>query len=337
MSYSKAVFDEADRAMELRRHRNKEIYERRKNEIYGLYPRIAEIDIEMKKQSLAIIGDVINKNADVKENLKKLREANINLQVEKAELLVAAGKPIDYLDEIFTCKKCHDTGIYKGLMCTCYENELKKAAFNLSSLGSSLKDQTFENFDLNYYDKTKSINGLSYYSNMKRIKEECIKFAENFGSNNKNLLFTGGTGLGKTHLSSAIAQTVINKGFGVLYVTSPELFERFESEKFNRNTYVERYVDINTFFEEDLLIIDDLGSEFTTPFVEATLFSIINGRNIKGKSTIINTNCSLEQLENIYSKKIVSRILGEYLILFFTGEDIRVKKRKKSAAKSSQT
>ncbi|MDP4153096.1 MAG: ATP-binding protein [Bacillota bacterium] len=330
MSYGKAVYEAADAALQRRRSENKKEYDDRRRRVFASYPRIAEIEHEMSEGSLAIIGEIFEKSGDLHERIARIKEKNINLQMERAELLVTIGLPVDYLDEIYKCPVCHDKGIVNGRRCECYEKELKKAAYEQSVLGGTLSNQTFENFNLDFYSQKKAPGGISPYENMMRNKQLCERFVEDFSHSSLSILMTGGTGLGKTHLSTSIARRLINRGVGVVYVTAPELFDRFESLKFNRASIYGDTVDVQEFFDCDLLIIDDLGSEFSTQFVESALFSVINGRAIKGKSTIINTNCDLAQLESIYNKKIVSRIIGDFLIMPFTGEDVRMQKRKKN-------
>jgi len=221
---------------------------------------------------------------------------------------------------------------------------LKKAlaaeSINESGLGRVIKNQTFGNFNLNFYDKKKSSDKMvneSPYRHMQSVCERCKKFAENFGGETvdvqsdtpkRNLMFIGMTGLGKTHLSSAIAYEVIKKGYDVFYDSAQSILYSFEKERFSRagtfdSDIIERYMTC------DLLIIDDLGTEYSGSMSVMSLYNLINMRLIENKSMIISTNLSGNEMQQRYDARIISRIFGEFTILNFIGDDIRLKKLEK--------
>ena len=156
--------------------------------------------------------------------------------------------------------------------------------------------------------------------------DTCVEYAHNFGKRPANLLLFGRPGLGKTHLSAAIAREVSGKGFSVVYDTAGHVFERFEAQKFGRD---EAERDVERVLNCDLLILDDLGTELTTAFVQSALYQILNSRLLEKRSTIVSTNLMPEAIGQRYSPQIASRIEGEYQLLPFVGEDIRTLKKKR--------
>ena len=206
------------------------------------------------------------------------------------------------------------------------KNLIKKQIYEDLNKLSPLSLSTFNTFSLDYYSDFSIREGeQSPRERMNIIYRYCINYANNFSKNSKSIIMRGGTGLGKTHLSLAIANTVISNGFGVIYVSAPNMISHLEKERF-RDAEIfagseEHFVDC------DLLIIDDLGSEFSTQFSSAAMYNIVNSRILMSKPTIINTNLSIKEIEKIYTERMVSRIIGGNVRLEFIGEDIRQQKR----------
>ena len=197
------------------------------------------------------------------------------------------------------------------------------AGYESSGIGPLLERQTFDNFSLQYYTDPAD------QQRMEQVLETARRYVGLFSDEkSQNLLFFGQTGLGKTHLSSAIAKSLIDRGFDVLYETAQNLFGDFEDEKFNRayNTGVEERK-TDRYFSCDLLIIDDLGAELSNQFTASCLYNLINTRFNMGKSCIISTNLTHPEIEKRYSQRVLSRLLGQYQNLQFTGRDIRMMKK----------
>lgn len=320
MAYSAQVCRAAKRALEEKRKKASAALERRREEVYSLSGEIREIDRTLSEQMHQLAADVLSG----KLSAAAFRDQNLSLRERRAELLLGLGKPADYLEYKYACPKCQDTGFVGSSRCRCFENELRRAAFKLSALGSVLSGQCFENFDLGLYPDKALQSGANPRRMMEVNFNLCVDFAKRFDKGVQSMLLQGGTGLGKTHLSSAVANSLIENGHSVCYVTAPDLVARFENAKFKNDASS----DTGEFFECDLLIIDDLGSEFVTEFVSSVLFSLINGRTIAGKPTIISTNLTPSQLAKTYNEKIASRILGEFKILPFAGNDVRILKQR---------
>lgn len=290
--------------------------EARTAEIHIKYPDIKAIDTELRATGINIMREAMKGKEGLEERIKKLEDRNMLLQQNKAKLLASYGLPEDYTDPKYDCPICTDTG-YVGInMCQCFKSALAKSAFESSGLGSLLKDQSFDTFDLSYY-----LDNRQNYENMKLTLEKCKEYAASFGSNSGSLIFIGATGLGKTHISTSIARVVIEKGFDVVYDSAPNVFNDFNKEQFkDENGLTDKYFDCS------LLILDDLGTEMHTAFTMSCLYNLINTRLNKGKSTIINTNLSPEELRKTYTDRITSRIFGCFEPLLFSGKDIRMRK-----------
>ncbi len=289
----------------------------RAEKIYREIPRVRTIDIALSRTALEIMSAVTSGKEKAEEALARVRARNAELMLERGRLLLSAGYPEDYTDVHYDCEKCGDTGYVDGKMCECMKRELVMAGYQSSGLGRLIATQSFENFSLDYY-KTGGAN----YKNMEYYFALLRSFAQSFSADTyRNFLLLGGTGLGKTHLSTSVAKTVIERGFDVLYVSAIDMFADFEKKQFgNGEDNTLRY------FECDLLIIDDLGTELTNQFTVSCLYNVINSRINSAKSTFINTNLSKKEIETKYAERITSRLFGEYNPLMFTGIDIRKQK-----------
>jgi DNA replication protein DnaC len=308
--------------------------DKRKKELYKKIPGLFDIDSRLSETYKEIAGIILTSRGDFDDKMSEIKRKNQELIKSRKLLLKNAGYPENYTEPIYECYICEDSGYKRDVMCDCLKKALAAESINDSGLGRVMKNQTFENFNLNFYDKKKSSDKLvneSPYRHMKSVCDKCKKFAENFGgeyseTSERNLMFIGTPGLGKTHLSSAIAYEVIKKGYDVFYDSAQSILYSFEKERFTRakGTFdadiIERYMTC------DLLIIDDLGTEFSGNMIVSSLYNLINMRLLENKSMIISTNLTGNEMQNRYAVSIISRIFGEFTILNFIGEDIRFKK-----------
>ena len=324
----------AKTALEEKRELKKERRSYRLQKVYAAAPRVRELDMEIRGTMAELVGFALG--ADTALNVDDIRNKNLNLQEERRAELISAGFPADYLDDDYMCSKCNDTGYCETKMCDClrelYKEEQREALSSLLKLG----DETFDSFDLSFYDDTAaSDTGISPRRSMEVVYEICIEYARKYGYNSMNLFFNGAPGLGKTFLSACIARVVADNGFSVVYDIAASIFSKFEDVKFMRTGDSEELrgevkksrEDIKRYLECDLLIIDDLGTEMTTSFTISALYEVVNTRLITGRKTLINSNLTLNELHRRYSEQIMSRLEGEYQVLTFYGDDIR-KKRK---------
>lgn len=316
MAYSKETYKKAEQELAERRSRALAEREEHHRIAVAAAPEILETEEKMSSAGLATIKALGMGANDAKEYIRKLSEINLAAQTQRSLLLKNAGFPENWLDVRYSCKKCEDKGFVNGIMCDCFKELLKSLEYEKLCSNLPVNNCRFDNFKLDYYPEGV---GTSPRRRMESVLDFCKTYAAEFSQKSSSLLLYGHTGLGKTHLSLAIAGKVVEAGHGVIYSSAQNLFNKLEKEKFGRS-------DGNT--EEnilgcDLLIIDDLGAEFTTQFTVSALYNIVNSRELEGKPTIISTNLTPEQLLSTYSERIASRILNNYTLLRFDGTDIR--------------
>lgn len=311
--------------------------EKRKDDLYTANPKLQEIDDLLSKEAINVSKKMLAcKDPNLLNSLNQKIEI---LKKSKLDLLKSLGKDEYYLKPQYDCSICKDTGYitqnYTSTMCNCLKQKLFNIEYNKSNIFNLDKDN-FDNFSFNLYsdeiNKEKYKSNISPKRNMELIKNICTSFIDNFNdSNEKNILFTGNTGLGKTFLSNCIANEILKSGKTVLYQTAPVMLDTIMDYRFGKEGSSKDIYD--NLLSVDLLIIDDLGTECMNNMKFSELFNIINTRllnsNKKITKTIISTNLSLDNLFSVYDERIVSRIVGNYNICYFFGEDIRFKKNKK--------
>lgn len=289
--------------------------EARQKEVDALSPELKKIDRLLNATGLRLFKQAMGGKEGLEKRVDALRKENERLLKRKAELLKALGYPENYTDVRYECEKCRDTGFIGAKMCDCFRKALAREALENSGLGRLTENQSFDTFDFSYYADDKYA-----LQNMKLVYDKCLEYAETFGEDGENLLLIGGTGLGKTHLSTSIAKKVIEKGYKVIYESAQKLISDFEKEHFrNLDT------DTDRFFDCDLLIIDDLGTEMKTEFSVSCVYNVINSRLNERKPMIINTNLSQKELRERYADRITSRLFGAFSIMVFKGQDVRQK------------
>ena len=307
------------------RAENRAEEDRRRREIAAKIPEIGRIDTALCANLSEMVRIAMRQSARTAQELEK---ESLALQEKRSALLVQNGYPKDYLDPIYSCPRCRDTGWTDGRICECVQKLYR--AEQTRELAPLLKqgDETFENFRLDYYSPVAPASGVSPRAQMERVLRLCRAYAESFGAQSPNLLFTGEPGLGKTFLSASIARVVSASGHSVVYDTAGHIFARFEAQKFGRDDGENADTAVSRALGCDLLILDDLGTELMTSFVHSAMYQIVNTRLITGKKTVISTNLSPDELGRRYGAPVLSRLQGEYQMLLFFGEDIRRQKRK---------
>ena len=325
MAYSKEVVRrarqrladaKADRELENRIHLQ---------QAYAQVPRLQQIDTMLRRSMALAAQAVFSQGGDAKLAMEEVRQANLALQQERKQLAEQYFEE-GYLDDSPICSLCGGSGYIGSAMCECLRElcrqEQKK---ELALLASG--DERFEKFRLDYYsDRIDSQYGASPRLIMEHNLNICRRYAFQFGADSGNLLFVGGTGLGKTFLSASIARVVADRGFSVTYESAHHLFSKLEKNRFNPDDQSrEEAKKLETC---DLLIVDDLGTELPGNFVTAALYNLVNDRLLAGKSMVISTNLTVEEIARRYSPQIASRLQGSFKGLTFVGEDIRVKRNR---------
>ncbi len=327
MAYDVELYREIDADYERQRLSNEVDLENRRRNVFSKVPRLEEIDYEIKSLGLKLYKIALS-GGDIKPKIDELRKEQKNLLEIKNKLLEENGFACDELSERFACSKCRDTGAIGTKICECYKRKLIEKAYAQSNLSAQLTHQSFETFDISLYsDEVEEAYGMSPKAYMKNILKTCEEFVKNFDKKDENLLFSGRPGLGKTFLSTCIAKELINKQYSVIYETAYKTFSMLEELKFKKAENEEKLkFKVDKLYSCDLLILDDLGSEFSTHYTTSALFDIINSRLISGKKTVINTNLSISELSEKYGERVVSRLYGHYQLLNFIGSDIRIDK-----------
>ena len=322
MGFRRENYRKIKREYEGKHLRAAEAAEERKRELHRKVPEIAEIDRILSETGLKIFEATTRyKGESLQARLAALRAENEALLRDRAEVLSFHGYPADYSDVKYECNDCADTGFVGITMCHCMKEKLILAGYESSGIGSLIRAKTFDNFD------PKAQRGdPKAEKNTAMVYDFCRRYAEGFeGEGAPNLLFIGATGLGKTHLSTAIAGRVIERGYDVVCETAQNFFADFEYERFNRPYGREESEESRTdrYFECDLLILDDLGTELSNQFTVSCLYNILNTRLNRGKPILINTNLTRDELNKRYSDRIASRLFGEFLPMIFLGRDMR--------------
>lgn len=289
-----------------------------KGEFYALAPEAKEIDAALSTTAGRIFEAAMS-GEEVEAKVAAIRRENEELIAARGDLLLSHGLPRNYTDPHYTCPHCQDTGFVMAEMCTCMREMLQLEHLRLGGVANA-DTQTFETFSLDYYGDTPET-----YARMKENLEIAKQMADTFVPGKENLLLMGGTGLGKTHLSTAIARRVIEKGYTVVYETVQTVFSDFEYDHF-RNSYSAERGRAQKYLDADLLILDDLGTEFSTQFTLSCLYQLVNTRLLRGLSTVISTNLNEQELIDRYDNRLASRFVGNYRPVSFVGHDIRIQK-----------
>lgn len=328
MGYSKKVVDFVADAFAKKRDMNEKSRQECLEKVYSACPRIKEIDAQLQNLSFEVMGAIALGKERCAEKIVEIKERNLSLQRERELLLIENGFAKDYTDLKCDCGLCQDTGYVNGILCSCYKNALRLKSYEHSGISSLLGKQGFESFSLDFYtgqDKEMMSDNL----------DDLYYFATHFGKDKRSFLLFGPTGLGKTHLSTAVAKHLIDNGYDVIYETAQNVFHDFELDRVNLSRSRFDYTVTldepasNKYLECDLLIIDDLGTEMPSAFTTSCLYNIINTRLNKGLPIIANTNLKSEEIRRIYDDRITSRLFGEFIIKQFSGQDIRRQKIKK--------
>jgi len=322
------IFKEIQREYETERNAALALRDRRRAALYKAQPRLHAIDQQLMENGLFMARLALGLGHDT----AAVRTTAETLAAEKAAILAKEGIPEDYLTDVFRCAICEDTGYThkqepNPVCCTCLKQRLINKCYSLSNLGDVLAKENFGTFKLNHFSQTVLENeGLSPRDNMKALRRISERFTNPFAPGADNLLFYGTTGLGKTFLCHCIAKAVLDAGYTVLYVTAPRLFKLIQDNHFNRGGAPYAEEQLNAVHEADLLVLDDLGAEFSTIVTDSALFDVLNQRLLENRSTVISTNLTTDELEEQYTERIVSRFIGNYKWFKFFGDDLRVKR-----------
>lgn len=339
MGITNSQYDALMRVYEKRRIDNHHVEEARREKAYEMIPELGQLDkavaslsVQTLKSSLASgDGSAQSMSASFRAHLKEAAGGMLP-QERRALLLREHGFPENYLDSVYTCPDCRDTGWIGGKHCHCLEKEIISLFYTQSGLSGILQKENFDTFDLSYYrkDLMDEKTGKSSYEIMSGALGTCRTFAQQFqrGAEKNSLLLTGAAGRGKTFLTHCIAKELIDKGHSVIYYSAGELFDLIAKNRFGRAQEEDDQMPDDLYLSGcDLLIIDDLGTELTNSFVGTALFQLLNTRILRGRGIVISTNLSPSEIGKVYSDRISSRIMENFILVRVFGEDIRILKR----------
>lgn len=326
MALTNSQYDHLMRIYEQKQLDNENRLRKRFQEVYAKIPTLKSMDDSISDLSLSQARKLLDGDTDALDALKK--ELHLLFE-EKQQLLKAHGFPDDYLKLQYSCPDCQDTGYSGNQKCHCFKRAIIDLLYTQSNLQEILTKENFDTCSLEYYscNHIDRLTGRSSLDAMKTALKTCHEFVDTFSDEFRNILLYGDTGVGKTFLSHCIAKELIEQSFSVIYFTASQLFDIFAKSTFEKNKQSDKQFDYEHIYNCDLLIIDDLGTEFSNSFTSSQLFICLNERILRKKSTLISTNLALDDLKNIYSERVFSRITSAYTVLRLTGDDIRIQKK----------
>lgn len=316
------VIDKIMDEYEAKRYEARRVRDEYVSEIFEKYPEIKNIEDEINECGIKSTKEIMSNPLNGDKIISKMEKEMKVLTKKRSEILKSAGVSEDYNKIKYNCSKCSDTGYIETEKCECLKRKLREAGYEKSNLGNLIKTQNFDTFSFEYYSKEKGKSKFSPYELIKISYDEAKKFCEDLLSS-KSLMFYGATGLGKTFLSSCIAKEIIDKGYDVRFMSASKLFSVYDDYKFGRGVEEENKDIIDSAYICDLLIIDDLGTEFLTSNSLSFFYDILNDRIINNKKIIISTNLSIEELNAKYTPRFLSRLYESFKTLKFEGENIR--------------
>lgn len=332
-------YDRILREYDQRQLENRHLLQEKQEAVYQKIPALKEIDLAIA--SNAVHATKLTLSGD-EQAIEKLRTFNAELSENKQMLLLSHGYPSDYLAPIYTCPDCKDTGyitdtswrdeehlLLSKNKCHCFKQAIVDVLYQQSNIRNAIEKENFSTFSYDYYDQdiVDETTGMTAYEHMVDVVARCQNFIQNFDHTFENILFSGDSGVGKTFLSNCIAKELLESAHTVIYLTAFELFDILEKHKFKREQDYNLEEQFQGILDCDLLIIDDLGTEFNNSFISSQLYLCLNERLLARRSTIISTNFTIDELNAQYSERILSRIIGNYHLLKLFGRDIRLKKK----------
>jgi len=318
MALSNGQVQEIQRILSERQLEAHRRYLEKREEIFRKLPELEELEEKVRAFSLSVAGEIQQGN---REGLLRLKEEIGKLHREKEALLKTAGYRIEDLEEEeHFCPLCQDTGYVDGKKCQCFLKLQGELLYRQSRMGAVLERENFSKFQLERFDNIEKLGqcgNKTLREYMKEIRDYLTNYCEEYPKNNRSILFTGSTGTGKTYFLHSIAKALLDRGVSVLYFTATGLFEYFSKRMREEDT--EDYIE-----EVDVILIDDLGTEFSNSFTTSRFFALLNQRILDRKTMLISTNLNFKELRETYSDRVVSRFMSDYEIIPLYGKDQRL-------------
>lgn len=325
MTLTNSQFDSIQREYDAAQLKNRRLLEKRREEVYARCPayeeaasEVASLSVRFGKRMLAEESASMAgaQTAEEVRSAESYHEALSRLSERKKKLLLESGFPADYLEPLYDCADCQDTGYAHGRRCHCFEQKIINLLYSQCNLQKLIATENFATLSYEYYQGED-------LENFRKAVETSLSFIKHFPESRQNLLFFGAVGTGKSFLSGCIAKEILDRGFSAVYFSASALFNllsRYSFEAGNKEMLYKTYEDL---YNCDLVIVDDLGTELSNSFTNSQFFAFLNERQLAGKSVIISTNLSLEELKTRYSERIFSRLTGNFTFRKLSGPDIR--------------
>lgn len=312
-----------------------ELAEERRRTVYSIVPEVEEIDILISTVGIRYSAKIIDGSIDSSELSSEMEKEIAVLKEKREKCLKKHGMKNDVFDVPYRCEKCKDTGYIDGKRCECCKEKIKAfildAMTQISNIPVDFEKSSFRTVDFSYYDnEINPVIGVSPCDNAKGIYRACHSYCKKFENSYENLYIYGPAGVGKTHLTSCMAAELLNNGYGVMYQSAYRLFSFLEDCRFNRTSVKNAQALKDAIYDCDLLIIDDFGTEFINSYTQSVLFDLLNVRLAEKRPLIINSNLNVSDIQDMYSERISSRIMGEFTLLRFVGGDIRQLKKERN-------
>ncbi|OPL07906.1 MAG: hypothetical protein AVO33_03290 [delta proteobacterium ML8_F1] len=323
---SNEIIKEILREYDATRQRNEAYHRKRLAQLYRDIPRLKNIRQTLDQMGIDVARQVLENPSQAAKTLEEFEAESRQLLKEQALVLAQNDIPLEYLEVPYTCSKCKDTGYLEDqTKCTCFSQKIVKHLYSQSNLQEKIQEENFDHFDIEIFSPRAKEGEVSQRDNIQSILSFTEKFVYQFPSNKKSLLFYGPPGQGKTYFCNAIAKYLLDRGIQVVYETAFKLIDIIQRYRFEKSDTLAK-AQYNLLLQADLLIIDDLGTEFNNSFTNTELFNIINGRLLKNKPLVISTNLTLTELDQVYSSRLTSRIYGNFDLFKFYGPDVRWQK-----------
>ena len=323
MALTNAQYNQIMHVYDVRQMRNAERLAARKQEVYQRLPELRRLENKLHTEA----GSTLQKMRDGrKEELQRLKDTIREIGEERRALLVKNGYPADYLEPMYSCPDCRDTGFIQGQKCHCFQKMQMRFIYQQSHIAAIVRTQNFEHFDLSRFDNTHPVDGAGGRTNrqyMAEVRDMLLLWTRNFDRQRGNVILMGNPGTGKTFLINCVAKALMDSYHSVIYLTSTDLFESFSRGM--RHDDEEQAETEEAILQSDLLVIDDLGTEMNNTYTTSRLFYVLNQRMVLHRSVIISTNLKFRAMQDRYSDRIVSRLMSDYDIIPLYGEDQRLR------------
>lgn len=320
MALTNSQYDELMREYNRIQLKNVHIATKREEEVYAALPELNSINDELFQHRNELFTSMLSgsNSKDIADRIAALEDKKHNL--------IASRFPKGYLEPVYDCTACRDTGFIDNKPCNCFKKAAIELLYRQSNHKNVNREHTFSKFNYDLFSKTpNALTGVSDYDNIKKVTEYCMNFVRDFDNTSDNIFFYGNPGVGKTYITDCIFNSLISSLHSVIYLTAVEFFTLLDNAKFDNEVKTNVSDTLyNSLLDCDLLIIDDLGTEPVNTFSQSNLFYYINDRLLREKSTIISSNLSPEALRDMYSDRVYSRIYGEYTRFKIYGRDLRL-------------